>query len=334
MAQILRTILRPSQALAETAEQFSWDLPVNPLAAVIVTIRAQNNTTTATDYTAAAETLMSKISNINVRYRGATIIDGSATDLAVLEYILSKWAWKQGEVRDANGNIRTVTFALTFGRRPYDPDTCFPATRRGDLVMALTTADDPAGLNTFSLEIETVELLDATPKRFIKKTTSQVQMTSGDVNDISLPIGNKLSGLLLRPETYPTGASRDCSFREMRLKVDNVEVMYSRTEWDSLHGEMGRFFGDWVAYPGHVHRENTAGTYTQNALTTGDQVTSTLGQRYAYMDFDPTGDGTFIFDTRGAADVILHVRSDVTDTEGSVVMPVEVVDIEQTGTTS
>ena len=105
-----------------------------------------------------------------------------------------------------------------FGRRPFDSAECFPATRRGDLVLTTTTAADPTGLDGCTLLFETVELLDAVPKNFIKCTTTSFSLLSGDVNDISMPIGNKLMGVLLRSGLFPTAASNNAAFNEVALE--------------------------------------------------------------------------------------------------------------------
>lgn len=352
MPQILHTVLEPAQTLAAAAEQFRFDLPVNPLSAIIITARAHNNTLVLANAAPGAAALISKLSNVRTRYRGATIFDGDPLDLIMVYGGFSGWWPMQHQVNNSDNDVRGVTFALLFGRMPYDPRECFPATRRGDLTLEIDTGANPTGLDGFELNIETVELLDAAPERFIKVTTTQHLMEAGDVNDISLPIGNLLLGALLRGDSFPNGATNDSSFDEVALEVDNVEVGYSRTFWHALHALWGRRARlDWLTY-GHLHTIGGSGAaaaaYAQataigisadanNAsLTTGTAARSGITgiapetevpalQRYGWLELDPRGDLSYALDTRNAADVSLHVNSAVADATASRVLPIEYV---------
>lgn len=353
MPQILHTVLRPTTALLAGAETITNDLPVNPLSVILVTLRALNNiATVGANYLGSAVNLMAKLSNVRARYRGATIFDGDPLDLAQIHGIHSGWWPIQGQVNQVNNDVRSVTFPLLLGRRPFDADECFPATRRGDLVLELTTVADPTGLDGFEVQIETTEILDATPKRFIKITSTAFSLLAGDVNDISMPIGNKLLAILLRSGLFPTAASNNAAFNEVALKLDNVEVVHSRSFWRGLHALWARRARlDWATH-GHRHLLDIAASTTDPVLTTtalglsdvvaGSAVitgtdTSTLGhtgiapapeldvlQRYGLLDLDPLGDLSYALDTAGAADVNLHVNASAADTAARV-LPVEYV---------
>lgn len=352
--QPLRTILEPDQNLAATVENFRYDLPVNPMSIVLVTLRALNNCAAPSNFRGSAADMMSKISNVRTRYRGATVFDGAPIDLAQVFGRYSKWFPTQGQLNSTDNDVRSVTFPLLFGRRPYNPIECFPATRRGDLTLEIDTAADPTGLDGFDMQIETVELLDATPERFIKVTTTQQTMASGDVNDVTLPIGNKLLGLLLRGDQYPTGALNNASFNECALELDNVEVMYSRAFWRGLHAEWSRRARlDWLL-AGHSHtiRGGAAApaAYAQattiaiaadadaTSLTTGTAARSGVTgvmhdserdelQRYGFADFDPNDDLALGIDTGSAADINWHVNASAADAASSRVLPIELVQI-------
>ncbi len=328
MAQILRTVALRDRSLPAAGETAQIDLPVNPISALVCTLKYTNATAAPPSYS-AWEAAFAKLSNINIRYRGATLVDGKALDLAVMYSILSGIAPWPGQVSDANGYVRSITFPIIFGRRWADPAQCFPATRRGDLVLEWTADSDPTGSANYTLSVETVEILDAQPASFFKVTTTNRIMTAGDTNEITLPIGNKIMGLLLRAATYPDGSSRNSSMADVRLEVDNVEVMYSRTEWEGLQGEIGRLLPAGWAWLSHRHRSNIASTYTQNEYTLEAVHDIASVQAYAYLDLDPLRDGSYTLNTQGAASVTLNVTSDVTDTIESRILAVELV---ETGT--
>ena len=140
---------------------------------------------------------------------------------------------------------------LVFGRTPYDPLECFPATRRGDLILSYDVDIADTGYDTLFTQIETVELLDAAPTQFIKQTTTERLMSAiGDI-DIEMPIGNDLLGVLLRSFAVPNTAFTS-SMGQIALQVDNVETIYSKANWESLHGDLGRRIPNWK-YDSHVH---------------------------------------------------------------------------------
>ena len=349
--QPLHTVLEPDQNLANAVENFRFDLPVNPMSIVLVTLRALNNCLVGSNYRGSAVSLMSKISNIRSRYRGATIFDGDPVDLAQVFGRFSKWWPTQGQVNATDNDARSVTFPLLFGRRPYDEKECFPATHRGDLTLEIDTAADPTGLDGFDMQIETVELLDAVPESFIKVTSSQQILASGDVNDVALPIGNKLLGLLLRGNLFPTGIAQTASFNECALELDNVEVMYSRAFWRGLHAIWARRHNSAWCHDGHTHLVNFIAAVTDpilassavgvdpyasgNELATGGAAAITgIGgvqpqpevdvlQRYGYADFDPTDDLSGGIDTKGAADINWHVNASALDAAASRILPIE-----------
>lgn len=358
--QPLHTVLRQPTTLLATAETLTNDLPVNPLSVILVTLRALNNTpTTALNYAGDAATLMSKISNIRCAYRGATIFDGDPLDLAQVYGGFSRWFPIQGQINQTDNDVRSVTFPILFGRRAFDANECFPASRRGDLVLTTTTVADPTGLDNFSLIIETIELLDALPTRFIKVTNTAFSLLSGDVNDISLPIGNKLLGVLLRGGLFPTAASNNAGFNEVAVEVDNVEVLQSRATWRGLHAMWARRVRtDWLQL-GHRHLIDLAVNATDPLLTstalglidasvnssalfsgTGTLTTGHVGispepeidalQRYGWIDMDILDDLSMALDTRGAADVNVHVNSSAADTTARI-LPIEYV---ETGATA
>jgi len=263
MPRILRTTLVPDEAQA-AAGVIQFDLPVNPLSIILLTVKALNSTATLTNYSVLAA-LLSMISNINVRYRGASIIDASLTDLAVLTALLSGWQPKQLNQVNTHADVRAVTVPILFGRRPYDPMECFPATRRGDLILQMTTVIAPTGLDTLIIQAETVELLDAEPTQFVKQTTTTKVHNATGEHDIELPIGNNLLGALLQGPIVPTAASYNATFGRVKLQVDNVETMYSETNWETLHGEiLRRIIGGWAntphTHPGGSHTHTISGS--------------------------------------------------------------------------
>lgn len=373
MAQILRTTISPDTARAADATGITLDLPVNPLSAILFTIKALNNTVTISDYL-LINTLIDAVTNLNISFRGATIKGGTMLDLAIETAILTGWQPSQSNMVSTDNDTRAITVPIVFGRTPFDPEECFPATRRGDLVMTFDVDIADTGYDGLITQIEAIELLDADPKRFLKTTTTSRILDSAGEFDIDLPIGNDLLGVLLRGATTPNTAFT-ASIGQIALQVDNVEVLYSLTNWESLHGDFGRRLPAWHLTPhihhmaSHVHLINGSGAaaaaYAQAtaigisadangaSLTTGTAartgitgiqapaITHTLEQEhlavlldnYAFLDFDPMKDGQYALKTAGAARVNLRVTSDVVDTVASRFLPIELVRLQEEGAT-
>jgi hypothetical protein len=322
MPQILQTTLVDNRAVAAAGETFQVDLSVNPLSVILVTFRALNNV--LANVVALADWI-AKYTNINVRYRGATIIDGALDGIMVGMMMREQFMFAVSQENNVNNDVRSLTIPILFGRKAYDPDECFPATRRGDLILGFTAAADAGGLDGHTIHIETIELLDAQPKQFIKFTETSQAMAGAGANTIDLPIGNKLLGVLLRPFAFPTGAANTSSFGEINLEVDNVEVMYSGIDWNAAHALLSRRLPPWWTWLQHVHP--FADAAAGETFTREGNADFALAQQWGLLELDPFNDGGIALDTRGAADVALQMDSDTADGANlSRVYPIELVE--------
>jgi len=322
MPQILRTTLIQDEALAAGAFM-QKDLPVNPLSIVLLTIKALNNTPANADHHVWAE-LLNHVPKVTVSYRGASVIAGRLKDLAMMYAQLAQWTPRQLQANDVDNDVRSITVPLLFGRRPYDHKQCFPATRRGDLVLRLDAAAAlPAALDNFLIQAETIELLDAQPESFLKVTETQRTMQLGEQNEIALPLGNRLIALLLQAATFPTAASYNSSFGQIALELDNVEVGVSKANWETLAGELHRRMPGGWPLSFHTHKENVAAAYAQFAVTRAQSDDDPDAQAYALIDLDPLEDASYAINTANAADFNLIVNSDVADGAPSRVLIAE-----------
>ncbi len=329
-AQILHTTLIRDRAVLAAGETFVTDLPVNPLSAIVLTARALNNGA-APATPAIVSDALAKYSSIRVTYRGATILQGSLTDLAVAMALRTGRQIGRGQMNATDNDATSITVPLLFGRRLYDAMECFPATRRGDLVLEVTAAADGGTLDGHSLQAETIELLDARPKAFAKITTISQLMSVAGINTIELPVGNQLLGALLRPFVFPSSALQTSSFGEIALAIDNVEVIEARRNWESAHGLIALRAPTNLAELEHLHGfTDAAAGATVTARGSSDV---TLDQAYAYLDWDPLGDLSYALDTSGAAHVQLQMVSDQADVapNNSRVLPVEYVELRGAG---
>jgi len=301
MANFLRTVL--VQNRAETADRVVQEqLPVNPITMILVTLRGV--ATTAATNTPLAD-LLGLIDSLGIVFRGQDIVRGNLADLAVFNAIVCGAAPWGARPQDGDGETWSLTVPICLGRRAFLTKECFPAVRRGDLILDLSIDTVQNNADLIDLQIETVELLDETPEMYLKYTTAQHTFASTGEEDVRLPIGNPLLGVLLQGTTIPTGTAQTATWERLRIRVDNVEALYARANWASLHGEMGRK----MLYPpdflqDHIH----GGTYTTTVYGSSLVPGRPAGvlEQYAYLDFDPLMDGSYMLETAGRADVVIH----------------------------
>jgi len=311
MANLVRSVVRQDIALAPSTVLDPIILPVNPISFLLVTVRFLNETSTIANYE-MIDGVMAFISNIEVAFKGHVIIGGRLRNLAILNTLLTGFVPVQGNLQEADNDVRHVTFLLSFSRRPYWREEAFPAVRSGELTLSIESAAAQAGLDNVTLQIESVELLGTNPSRFLKYTTQTAVFTATGQNDIDLPIGNPIFGILLDGTTVPVGASFNATAGQMRILIDNVETDYALTNWETLHGEMGRRLRGQFDWMSHLHSVNAAGAGREDSE--GPEFDAESINNFAYMDFDPLEDGSYALPTEGKSRVQLRINADVADT--------------------
>jgi len=322
--EFLRSVLAQDEAITPST-RVTYDLPVNPLSHILFTLRFLNNTATLTDYSLVCRAF-DQITNISVEFKGSAIVSMNFRDLAMYSQILLRQPIGQNNFIPNDNAARAITVVIPFGRQLFNPDECFPAVRRGDLRLVIDYAEAQTGIDTLRAQIETVELPGAAPKQFLKATTSSKTLTSGVGNDIDLPIGNPIIGILMFGTTTPILDSSIATLSKIKLLVDNVEAYYSECNWDTLHNELYRRFPWTPANEAITHGYDGAATGYNETLQQDDFYT--LCKNYAYLDFDPNINGAFALATEGRSRVHLRITAEKSDE--ARIIPVEFMQIAAT----
>jgi len=300
--KFIHSVVAQNEAVVKNTTK-SWDLPVNPLSHLIITIRALNAAAVeATKF--EIEDLLKKVS---IDYRGITILDLSGVELDTYNALTFKnlpVLLNQVATDDA---VRALTLVVPFGRKIFDPEECFPGSRRGELTLHITynTAAATPNIDGCEIQIESVALPEATPKQYIKNTTLTKTPTAVGWHEIDLPIGNQLIGIGLHATTTPIGISWDKSISQVKVMADNDELDYTLTNWESLHGMLLNKIGHREPYDLDADHDH----YLDSAL----------------LDFDPQGDSKFLIDTKPFARFNLAIYADVADQ--ILVHPIEIVKV-------
>jgi len=299
MADYLRSVL-VQDVIPPSDGVYSYDLPVNPLSHIVLTIKCLNNLAEAT-----LAQVLSMIPKLEVVYRGTGIYSLAAADLYVLNCLLLGYSPILTNRVATDNATRSLSLIVPFGRKLYNTEECFPATKKGEFQLQLTADVAVTNADGLILQVETVELFDASPSRHLKiGTLTQTPTATGD-NDLDLPIGNVFLGILLWGTTFPSGVSWVATIEQAKFLVDNDEVMYSKANWESLRANL------WTRCGYLGDRSAAAGN---------DELV-----QYALLDFDPTKDDAYALDTAGKSSV--KIRYVAGDTNPIRALPIELISL-------
>lgn len=276
----------------------TYDLPVNPLSAVIVTLRGLNVTDEAT-----LVEVLARMTKIQISRMGETVYDISGADLYALNCIMFGTEPILTNIVATDNATRTITLIIPMGRRMYDPNECHPATRKGEFKLQITFSATETAIDGLILLVETLELIGATPKRHLKVSTLSDAATAAGEEDLDLPIGNLIAGIMLYSTTVPTGTAWTTTIDWIKLLRDNVESQIAKTKWEALHGDL----------------LNRCGYIGDHGAAFGDDKI----HKYGLMDFSPMGDDQYLVDSKGASSLKLRIYAG--DTNAYRALPIELV---------
>lgn len=320
-----RNVLVQNRALT-LSEDVSVDLPVNPLLCVLYTLRVEQLAISDTaDKTVSLADILSVITRIEVLFRGSQVLSGSLADICVMNAMLTgRWPFILN-TGDATNGARCVTIPIFLGRPRAKGLEAFPAVRRGELTLhrVVNSASARQVTTTITEQIETVELMGGNPERFLKYVTlSKTFGTTGD-NDVDLPMGNPLAGVLLYGTTGFAATSSAATWKQTKCLVDNAEFGYSLTNWESLHGSLNLRLPLNSELQGHTHTENLAAAYAADVASARPRVSESVLQNYGLLDFDPFDDDSQLLETTGRGRVHLRVTAGTADAARA--LPVEII---------
>jgi hypothetical protein len=205
--------------------------------------------------------------------------------------------------------VRSLVFPICLGRRMYDPESCFPATTRGNLVFEMDAGADGAAHDDINFSVETVELIEATPREYCKYVRQARDSVIGQF-DARLPIGNPLLGILLFDTGLAGSSDEVLSWGTIKLLKDNVEQYYPQSDYEVLAGMLkAQMRSTFAIHAGHQHL-TSEGAGAELISDDAEQRVSSGDRGYAYLDFDPLRDGQYQLETEGAADLLIRGQGD------------------------
>ncbi len=297
----------------------SYDLPVNPLSHILVTLK-YTRTAAAASGVPTFPIVFALLPKIEVLYKGSAIfsmsgLDAVATGLLVCGF--ESWGLNRLGVADEECSF---TFLVPLTRFLYSPSECFPRSTRGELILQLTYKATLNGATAVKAQIETVELPDAAPEQYLRMTTLSFTPAVAGEHDVELPIGNRISELVLFGNVFPAGTADTATLGYLQILVDNVRRFYSHANFETVHNMAGRMRCPPGYWYGHTHWLQTA------AGLSGVQFSGNhLLKQYLHLPFDIFRDGRYALETAGKSDVILRFSVDATNVNAVRVIPCEIV---------
>ncbi len=317
MARFIHSKLRTLTTVAADGDVV-LDLPVNPLSVILIQIAPLNETSTIGDYSLLAA-LLGGVTNVRVSHKGASVVDGSGTDLAMVAMLWHRLRIWQSNAVETDDSRRSIVLPILFGRRGYEPDECFPETKKGELQMTMSFDIAATGFDGLKFSVETVELPEASPSTVQKVTTLAQTFNATGQNDIDLPIGNAIRALLCFGTTSFAGATPAPTLGQLEVLRDNIQHGYTSTDFEVSRAIAGLAGVNFPPDNRHIHSVNAAGAGREDTLE--PQVGLSLDAQYTLLNFDPLWDDSYVLDTDGAGRV--NVRSDAEAANAVRVLPIE-----------
>lgn len=320
MAEFIHSVLAQNVAVV-AGTVISYDLPVNPLSHILLTLRfQQDKANLQLDW----DNVDAAIAKVEVLYKGSAIYSSNGSDLeAVDNMLLGYEAWINNRI-GADDEFTFFTFILPLGRKLYNPAECFPRSIRGELILQITYQAAFSEIDNVSAQIETIELPDASPSRFLRITTLSVTPTAAGEMDVELPIGNILAAVLFFGTTVPLADANLQTLTYSQLLIDNMRHYFSHTNFECWRQLVGHKFKPPIAHGYHVHRLLEA-SYAQYDDTGVVLYRNDRTIQHCMWDFDPTDDGLYLLNTQGASDIVARIFAG--DTSALRVLPCELVQV-------
>lgn len=289
---------------------YAFDLGVNPLSVIMLGLRPLNETSTLGNF-ARYLSICDALNRVSIIHRGQTVLSMTGRDIAVMNYLRHNILPREANPDDADNERRCVVLPVLLGRNAYDVTSCFPASRRGELVMELDIDIADTGYDGFRLSAETVELIGATPSEFERKLSTSQTFASVSNQVVPLPLGNVVRGALCYGTTDFTGSAPAPSWGRTSLFLDNQQYFLSASDFEMMVAANSLMGRQSPVLDAHTHRVPT--NSGANEETTGPIEQGATFGNYMFLDFDPTRDDAFSVDATKAASLYLGVSNETAD---------------------
>jgi hypothetical protein len=320
VSEFIHSVLAQNETVT-AGTVITYDLPVNPLSFILLTLKLRQN---KADVQLDWDNVDAMLSKVEVLYKGSAVFSANGSDVEALGNCMFGYEpWITNRYGD-DDDYTFYTFLIPLTRKLYAPGEAFPRTMRGELLLQITYAASFTDIDGTYAQIETIELPDANPSRFLKVTTLSVTPSATGELDVELPIGNVLAAVLFWGTTVPLADADIKTLTYSQLLLDNVRHYYSQTNFECWRQLAALRRKPPIAHGYHIHQLDSA-DYAQYMDTSVVKYRNDRAIQHLYWDLDPTGDGEYLLDTAGRSDVVARIYAG--DTSPLRVLPCELVGV-------
>jgi hypothetical protein len=252
------------------------------------------------------ENLVNWISRISVFVRGAGIFDADGLAAWVIGALL--YCRKPPFLKrplGASASRHAANIYVPFSRKPLMPTSGIKPVAQGESLLYFRFGTVPSGAR---ITVGAVGWRENDPEWTVRvsRYTQSVGATGpGDL--ILAPVGPIL-GFIFR-ESNPRESADTSILDEIRFLIQGIEDTLISYDVDLLIGDQAiTTYADLLS-PDHQHVENTAGTYTQNALTQAAQIGQLSVSRFMPLLLDELYDPDAVIAVPPGADVRLRYHA-------------------------
>lgn len=319
-APFIMTDLEPTdQSLTATATTINLTPPVQPLSGILLSFKLKSG---AADQIDSVTQIFSKITGVVFAFRSKSIINLTGAQLYALNKSIGAPIFPVRQASAANAANKVAQLWVPFGYRPFDPDFAFPRVATGDTTLQITTAADPSSpaYNNYTVTASFLQLPAANPTKFLRATQMVAAPSATGLFDVNLPRAALMCGIGVQ-QAHAFPASATPTLNQLILLEDNMEFDYQGiTDQEAyalaqLRSPIGYVGSD------HVHTENLAAAYTQNAGTAGPLDQGGIMDLWTWLELDPLRDQSYAVDTTTLSQFV--VRANVTTAENYTIIPLE-----------
>ena len=320
MAEFIHSVLANYETVT-AGTVITYDLPVNPLSFIMLTLRFQQD---KADVQLDWDNVDAMLSKVEVLYKGSAVFSINGSDLEALQCMLMGYEpWIHNRI-GADDEFTYFNWLIPLGRKLYHPAECFPRSTRGELQLQITYAAAFTDIDAVKVLLETVELPEANPGRYLRVTTlSKTPAAAGEL-DIELPIGHPIAGVLFYGTTVPLADANTQTLQYLQILVDNYRRYFSETNFEIWHNLAALRYKPPIAHGYHIHQIDGA-AYAQYMDTSVVKYRNDRCLQHHWIDFDPNRDDMYLLQTSGKSDVIARIYAG--DTNAMRVLPCELVGV-------
>jgi hypothetical protein len=257
------------------------------------------------------ENLVNWISRISVFVRGASIFDADGLAAWVIgSHLFCRKPPFLKRPLGSTSSRHEANIYVPFSRKPLMPTSGIKPVAQGESLLYMRFGTVPTGAK---ITIGAVGWRENQPEWTVRVSRYTQSVSATGPGDLILAPVGPILGFIFR-EDNPKETADTSILEEIRLLIQGVEDTLISYDVDLLLGDQAITTYANLITPDHQHVENTAASYTQNALTQSAQTGPLSVSRFMPLLLDEMYDPDAVIAVPPGADVRLRYTATGTGT--------------------